>query len=44
MSTEIYLSNADDKATQIIKETEKLEDDEVIEVVEPEVKKEVDNE
>lgn len=43
MSTEIYLSKADTKETQIIKESEKLEDDEVIEVVEPEVKEEVDN-
>ncbi len=41
MSTEIYLSKADTKETQIIKESEKLEDDEVIEVIEPEVKEEV---
>lgn len=40
MSTEIYLSKADTKETQIIKESEKLEDDEVIEVIEPEVKEE----
>lgn len=40
MSTEIYLSKADTKETQIIKESEKLEDDEVIEVIEPEAKEE----
>ncbi len=38
MPTEIYLSKADTKETQIIKEDEKLEDDEVIEVIQPEKK------
>ncbi len=38
MPTEIYLSKADTKETQIIKEDEKLEDDEVLEVIEPEKK------
>ncbi len=36
MPTEIYLSKADTKETQIIKEDEKLQDDEVLEVIEPE--------
>lgn len=40
MPTEIYLSKADTKETQIIKESEKFDDDEVIEVIEPEVKEE----
>ncbi len=40
MPTEIYLSKADTKETQIIKESEKLDDDEVIEVIEPEAKEE----
>ena len=38
MPTEIYLSKADTKETQIIKESEKLSDDEVLEVIEPEKK------
>lgn len=40
MPTEIYLSKADTKETQIIKEEEKLPDDEVLEVIEPEKKAE----
>ena len=44
MPTEIYLSKADTKETQIIKEDEKLEDDEVIEVVQPEKKDEPSSE
>ena len=40
MPTEIYLSKADTKETQIIKEEEKLPDDEVLEVIEPEKKEE----
>ena len=40
MPTEIYLSKADTKETQIIKEDEKLEDDVVLEVIEPEKKEE----
>ena len=39
MPTEIYLSKADTKETQIIKEDEKREDDEVLEVIQPEEKK-----
>ena len=38
MPTEIYLSKADTKETQIIKVSEKEEDDEVIEEIAPEVK------
>ncbi len=38
MPTEIYLSKADTKETQIIKEEEKLPDDEVLEVIQPEKK------
>ena len=38
MPTEIYLSKADTKETQIIKEEEKLDDDVVIEEIEPEKK------
>ncbi len=38
MPTEIYLSKADTKETQIIKEEEKLADDVVIEEIEPEKK------
>ena len=38
MPTEIYLSKADTKETQIIKESEKLSDDVVLEVIEPEKK------
>ena len=38
MPTEIYLSKADTKETQIIKESEKLADDEVLEIIEPEKK------
>ena len=41
MPTEIYLSKADTKETQIIKEDEKLEDDVVLEVIQPEKKEEV---
>jgi len=40
MPTEIYLSKADTKETQIVKESEKLEDDVVIEEIEPEKKEE----
>ena len=40
MPTEIYLSKANTTETQIIKEDEKLEDDEVLEVIEPEKKEE----
>ena len=40
MPTEIYLSKADTKETQIVKESEKLEDDVVIEEILPEEKKE----
>ena len=36
MPTEIYLSKANTKETQIIKEEEKLPDDEVLEEIEPE--------
>jgi molecular chaperone HtpG len=42
MPTEIYLSKADTKETQIIKVSEKLDDDEVLEEIHPE-KKEDDN-
>ena len=38
MPTEIYLSKANTKETQIIKEEEKLPDDEVLEEIEPEKK------
>ena len=38
MPTEIYLSKADTKETQIVKESEKLEDDVVIEEIVPEKK------
>lgn len=38
MPTEIYLSKADTKETQIIKISEKLEDDEVLEEIHPEKK------
>ncbi|HIW82019.1 MAG TPA: molecular chaperone HtpG [Candidatus Acetatifactor stercoripullorum] len=38
MPTEIYLSKADTKETQIIREDEKLADDVVLEVIEPEKK------
>ena len=38
MPTEIYLSKADTKETQIVKESEKLPDDEVIEEIAPEKK------
>ena len=38
MPTEIYLSKADTKETQIVKESEKLPDDEVIEEIQPEKK------
>ncbi len=38
MPTEIYLSKADTKETQIIREEEKLADDVVLEVIEPEKK------
>ncbi|MDE7252002.1 MAG: molecular chaperone HtpG [Acetatifactor sp.] len=38
MPTEIYLSKADTKETQIVKESEKLADDVVIEEIEPEKK------
>lgn len=40
MPTEIYLSKADTKETQIIKEEEKLPDDVVLEEIEPEKKEE----
>ena len=40
MPTEIYLSKADTKETQIVKESEKLEDDVVIEEIVPEKKDE----
>lgn len=40
MPTEIYLSKADTKETQIIKEDEKRDDDEVLEVIQPEKKEE----
>nr|WP_304955611.1 molecular chaperone HtpG [uncultured Acetatifactor sp.] len=40
MPTEIYLSKADTTETQIIKEDEKREDDEVLEVIQPEKKEE----
>ena len=40
MPTEIYLSKADTKETQIIKEDEKLDTDVVLEVIEPEKKDE----
>lgn len=40
MPTEIYLSKADTKETQIIRESEKLPDDVVIEEIEPEKKEE----
>ncbi len=41
MPTEIYLSKADTKETQIIKEDEKLDTDVVLEVIEPEKKDDV---
>ena len=44
MPTEIYLSKADTKETQIIKEDEKLDTDEVIEVIEPEKKENTEGE
>ncbi len=40
MPTEIYLSKADTKETQIVKESEKLPDDVVIEEIQPEKKEE----
>ena len=40
MPVEIYLSKADTKETQIIREEEKLEDDVVLEVIQPEKKEE----
>lgn len=40
MPTEIYLSKENTTETQIIKEDEKLEDDEVLEVIQPEKKEE----
>ncbi len=43
MPTEIYLSKANTNETQIIKEDEKLADDEVLEVIEPEKKDAADN-
>ena len=42
MPTEIYISKADTKETQIVKESEKLADDVVIEEIEPEKKDEKD--
>lgn len=42
MPTEIFLSKADTKETQIIKEEEKLDTDEVLEVIEPEKKEDAD--
>ena len=42
MPTEIFLSKADTKETQIIKEEEKRDDDEVLEVIEPEKKEEAE--
>jgi molecular chaperone HtpG len=44
MPTEIYLSKADTKETQIIKLSEKLPDDEVIEEIHPEKKEETKEE
>ncbi len=44
MPTEIYLSKANTKETQIIKEEEKLAEDEVLEVIEPEVKEAAEGE
>ena len=44
MPTEIYLSKANTKETQIIKEEEKLPDDEVLEVIEPEKKEAAEGE
>ena len=44
MPTEIYLSKANTKETQIIKEEEKLPDDEVIEEIEPEKKEKTEGE
>ena len=44
MPVEIYLSKADTKETQIIREDEKLEDDVVLEVIQPEKKEEKDEE
>ena len=43
-STEIYLSKANTKETQIIKEEEKLPDDEVLEEIEPEKKEAAEGE
>ena len=43
MPTEIYLSKANSQETQIIKVDEKLEDDEVIEEIHPEVKEGEEN-
>ncbi|MBO4291430.1 MAG: molecular chaperone HtpG [Lachnospiraceae bacterium] len=40
MPTEIYLSKADTKETQIVKESELLSDDEVVEEIQPEKKEE----
>ena len=44
MPTEIYLSKANTKETQIIKEEEKLPDDEVLEEIEPEKKEKTEGE
>ena len=44
MPTEIYLSKANTKETQIIKEEEKLPDDEVLEEIEPEKKEAAEGE
>ena len=44
MPTEIYLSKADTQETQIIREDEKREDDEVLEVIQPEKKEETQEE
>ena len=44
MPTEIYLSKADTKETQIVKESELLSDDQVIEEIQPEKKEEKEGE
>ena len=44
MPTEIYLSKANTKETQIIREEEKLPDDEVLEEIEPEKKEKTEGE